>query len=129
MTKAVPKIETITMGTVAAPLNSTVLNRSLLTTTGTSWRHTLSVTSTAQTITFDEWASSVEFITDDIPVAPIYIKWWNQAWQEAASSTNFDEKLCAGKCPIQVGITNFCNSYSIVSASSQTVQTIERFNH
>lgn len=126
MTKAVPKIETITMGTVAAPLNSTVLNRSLLTTTGTSWRHTLSVTSTAQTITFDEWASTIEFLTDDIPVAPIYIKWWNQAWQGVASSTNFDEKICACKPTIQVGITNFCNSYSIVSASSQTVQTIER---
>jgi hypothetical protein len=36
MTKAVPKIETITMGTVAAPLNSTVSNKALSDTTGTS---------------------------------------------------------------------------------------------
>jgi len=125
MTKAVPKIETISMGTVAAPLNSTVANEALLTTTGTSWRYTLTV-STAQTITLDEWCSSLELIPSDIPTAPIFIKRGNQAWQWVASATNFDEVLTPVKPTCQVWVQNFCNSYSIFSASSQTVYTIER---
>jgi len=125
MTKAVPKIETITMGTVAAPLNSTVLNKSLSSTTGTAWRYTLTVT-TAQTKTLDEWCSSIEFIPSAVPTAAIFIKRWNSSWQWTASATNFDEILTAAKPTCQVWVDVFCNSYSIYSGTSQTVYTIER---
>lgn len=114
-------IEPVQMWQDSAPINSTVQNYN----SGTAARNTLTVAS-AQTVTFSTECGSLEFVPSAIPSAPIFIKWGNTSGQLTASATVFDEILTPCKPAIQVGVTPYCNSYSIFSWTSQTVYTIER---
>lgn len=126
MTNVYPKVDAIAMGGTYAPLNTTVNNLSLSTTNGgTSWRHTLTV-STAQTIVLDTWCSTIQFVPSDIPSSPIFIKWWTADAQTAASATNFDIVLTSADSCVQLWVRFNVTRYSIYSATSQTVYTIER---
>ena len=126
MTNVEPKVDSIAMGWTYAPLNTTVFNLALSTSnSGTSWRHTLTVT-TAQTITLDTGCSTIHFIPSDIPSGAIFIKFGTSWSQTTASATNFDVVLTPADSCVQLWVRINVVSYSIYSASSQTVYTIER---
>ena len=126
MTNVEPKVDAIAMGWTYAPLNTTVNNLSLSTSnSGTSWRHTLTVAA-AQTITLDTWCSTIHFIPSDIPWSAIFIKFGTVDALTDASATNFDVVLTPADSCVQLWVRRNVTRYSIFSASSQTVYTIER---
>lgn len=126
MTNVYPKVDAIAMGWTYAPLNTTVNNLSLSTdNSGTSWRHTLTVAA-AQTIVLDTWCSTIQFVPSDIPWSAIFIKRWTADTQTAASATNFDVVLTSADACVQLWVRRNVTRYSIYSATSQTVYTIER---
>lgn len=126
MTNVEPKVDAIAMGWTYAPLNTTVNNLSLSTSnSGTSWRHTLTVT-TAQTVILDTWCSTIQFVPSVSPTAPIFIKFWTVTTQTTASASNFDIVLSATDPSVQLWVRRDVTRYSIYSWTSQTVHTIER---
>ena len=126
MTNVYPKVDAIAMGGTYAPLNTTVNNLSLSTSnSGTSWRHTLTVAA-AQTITLDTGCSTIHFIPSDIPAGAIFIKFGTADAQTDASASNFDVVLTPADPCVQLWVRFNVTRYSIYSATSQTVYTIER---
>lgn len=113
-----PEIDPIIMGNTHAPLNSTTPNRTSTPTITTGAAQTISLNTNS--------TRSIELIPSVIPSSPIFIKYRTQAWQTAASATVFDEVLTEAKPSCQVGVAEFCTSFSIFSWASQTVYLIER---
>lgn len=111
----------------SVPLNSTLPNLALLTSNwGTSWRFALTVATTAQSIKFDRTAENIRFKPSDVPTSFIFIKWHTDTITDSASATNFDETIGIGDpAGIQLWIRTWVVWYSIFSAVSQTVYTIE----
>lgn len=126
MSNSQQEVDPINMGSTYAPLNSSCVNLSLSTTnSGTSGRHTLTVAAAA-TITLDTTCRTIEFIPSVTPTSPIFIKFKQAGAQTDASATNFDEVITESKSFIQVWVMSYTTTYSIYSAVSQTVFTIER---
>ena len=117
------KIRWVSMGNTFAPLNTTLQNLA-----SGQPEARINVTSTAQTITFDPNATTVEITPDNIPTAPIFIKWYNAttATQTPASATVFDEVISQTKGFFQDSIDYWVISFSIWSSQPQTVSMIER---
>ncbi len=126
MSNQVKEVDAIHMWTTYAPLNSTTVNLALSSSNwGTAGRAVLTVAAAA-TITLDLNCRTLEIIPSVVPTSPIFVK-FKQAWSQwVASATNFDEVITEGKPFIQTWIMDYTTTYSIYSAVSQTVYTIER---